>query len=90
VQVDPIKPTLNTPGTKQLKLEHDEPLSNFEFKLRRYIEEAAEPTAKIQPSEAAMPITAHECVASGWQLTKVWRERSKRGLAAEQYSLVGR
>ncbi len=38
VQVDPIKPTLKAPGTKRLKLEYDEPLSNFAFKfnLRRY------------------------------------------------------
>jgi len=38
VQVDPIRPTLKLPGTKRLKLKHDEPLSNFYFKfnLRRY------------------------------------------------------
>jgi hypothetical protein len=38
VQVVPIKPTLTAPGTKRLKLECDEPLSNFafNFKLRRY------------------------------------------------------
>jgi len=38
VQVDPIKPTLKAPGTQQLKLKYDEPLSNFafNFKLHRY------------------------------------------------------
>jgi len=38
VQVDPIKPTLQAPGTKRLKLEFDELLSNFafNFNLRRY------------------------------------------------------
>jgi hypothetical protein len=38
VQVDPVKPTLKAPGSKRLKLKHDEPLSNFAFKisLRRY------------------------------------------------------
>jgi hypothetical protein len=38
VQVDPIKPTLKAPGTKRLKLQYDEPLSNFafNFNLRRY------------------------------------------------------
>ena len=38
VQVDPIKPTLKAPVTKRLKLNCDEPLSNFAFKiiLRRY------------------------------------------------------
>ena len=38
VQVDPIKLTLKVPGTKRLKLKHDEPLSKFafEFNLRRY------------------------------------------------------
>jgi hypothetical protein len=42
VQVDPIKPTLKAPGTKRLKLDHDEPLSNFAFKinLRHYKERA--------------------------------------------------
>ena len=40
MQVDPIKPTLKAPGTKRLKMKHDEPLSNFAFKLnlRRYTE----------------------------------------------------
>ena len=38
VQVDPIKPTLKSSGTKRLILECDEPLSNFafNFNLRRY------------------------------------------------------
>jgi hypothetical protein len=38
VQVDPIKPTLKAPGTKGLKLEHDELLSSFafSFNLRCY------------------------------------------------------
>jgi len=38
VQVDPIKATLKAPGTQRLKLQYDEPLSNFAFKfnLRRY------------------------------------------------------
>jgi hypothetical protein len=33
-----MKPTLKAPGTKRLKLKHDEPLSNvaFNFNLRRY------------------------------------------------------
>ena len=41
MQVDPITPTLKAPGTKRLKLKHDESLSNFAFKfnLRRYAEE---------------------------------------------------
>jgi hypothetical protein len=38
VQVDPIKPRLKAPGTKRLKLKHDEPPSKlaFKFSLRRY------------------------------------------------------
>ena len=38
MQVDPIKPTLKAPGINRLKLNHDDPLSNFGFKfnLRRY------------------------------------------------------
>ena len=38
MQRAPIKPTLKPPGTKLLKPEYDEPLSNFafSFNLRRY------------------------------------------------------
>ena len=38
VQVDPIKPTLIAPGSERLKLNYDDPLSNFAFNfyLRRY------------------------------------------------------
>jgi len=38
VRVDPINTTLKAPGTKRLKLEYDEALSNFafNFNLRRY------------------------------------------------------
>jgi len=33
VQVNPIKPTLKAPGIKRLKLECDEPPSNFALKF---------------------------------------------------------
>ena len=33
VQVDPMKPKLKPPGTKRLKLQYDEPPSNFAFKF---------------------------------------------------------
>jgi len=33
VQVDPIKPTLKTPGTERLKLKYEELVSNFCFKF---------------------------------------------------------
>ena len=38
--VDPIKPTLNAPGSERLKSKFENPLSNFafEFNLRRYIQ----------------------------------------------------
>ena len=38
MQVDPIKPTLKTPGTKRLKLEYGGLLSSvaFRFNVRRY------------------------------------------------------
>jgi len=41
VLVDPIKPTLKSPGTQRLKLKYDVPLSKiaFKFNLRRYIKE---------------------------------------------------
>ena len=39
MQVDPIKPTLKAPGTKRLRLQYVEPLSNlsFKFNLCRHI-----------------------------------------------------
>jgi len=44
VQVDPIKPALTAPGTKLLKLNHDEVLSSFafSFNMRRYSKEQVE------------------------------------------------
>jgi len=43
VQVDPIKPTLQAPGTKRLKLKYNKLLYlfAFNFNLRRYTEVAA-------------------------------------------------
>ena len=40
MQVDPMKSKLKLPATKRLKLNCDEPLSNFAFKLKlcRYTE----------------------------------------------------
>ena len=44
MQVDPNKPKLKPPGTKRLKLQYYNLLSNFGFKfnLRRYIKAAAD------------------------------------------------
>jgi hypothetical protein len=56
VQVDPIKPTLKAPGTKRLKLKHDEVLSKCAFKinLRRYTQPAARAAAvAAQPAAPA-------------------------------------
>ena len=38
MQLGPINPTVKAPGSKRLKLTHEEPLSKFAFKfsLRRY------------------------------------------------------
>ena len=45
MHVDPIKPTLTSPGIKRLTLEYDELLSSFSFKfnLRRYIKDSVDP-----------------------------------------------
>ena len=50
MQVDPIKPKLKAPGTKRLKLQCDEALSNFSFtfNLHRYSK------ARAMKAEAAM------------------------------------
>jgi hypothetical protein len=34
VQVDPTKPTLKVPGTERLKLNYEEMLANFGFKIQ--------------------------------------------------------
>jgi len=56
VQVDPIKPTLKSPGTMRLKLEFDELRSIFAFKfsLRRYIKEDGELLSKLQHCQNAV------------------------------------
>jgi len=53
VHVDPIKPTMQAPGIKLLKLKYDKPLSNFAFKfnLRRYIMERSMHFLKIAVNE---------------------------------------
>ena len=51
MQVDPIKPKFKAPGTKQLKISNDGPLSNvaFNFNLHRYNTEVAlEPAGGAQ------------------------------------------
>jgi hypothetical protein len=48
VQVNTIKPTFKPPGTKRLKLQRDNPLSNFafNFNLRLYSSAAASTSAR--------------------------------------------
>jgi len=57
VQLDHIKPALKAPGSKRLKLEYDEPLSNFtvKFNVRRYSSGApAAATTPFCPCVAAV------------------------------------
>ena len=51
MQVNPIKSTLKALGTKRLKLEYAEPLSNFafEFNLRRYTKGVDEVYPNLNP-----------------------------------------
>ena len=55
MQVDPIKPTLNSPGNQRLKLEHDEALASFALKvsLRRYTKATKASASRVE-SERAM------------------------------------
>ena len=57
MQVDRIKPTLKSPGTKRLKLECDKPLSNFalNFNLRRYTKAESTIAAVLPAAAAAIP-----------------------------------
>ena len=56
MQVDPIKPTLKTPGTQRLKLQYDELLSSFAFNLNlRRFTEASEYADYMAEKLIAMP-----------------------------------
>ena len=72
VKVDPIKPTLKAPGTNPLKLQYDEPLSNFAFKfnLHRY----------TTGGGATWP-SAPSCATAPWSS---WRRR--QGLTLVHFS----
>ena len=65
VQVDPIKPTLEAPETKRLKLKSDGPPSNFAFKfnLRRYTKEVF--AERRRRWETAMQRQSREPVSRG-------------------------
>jgi len=59
--VDPIKPTLEAPGSKHLKLEHEKLLSIFalKFNLRRYIpgpDKPPDPSGASGSSPARAPL----------------------------------
>jgi len=63
VQVDPIKPTSIPPGTKRLKLQYDELLSNVAFKINlcRYIKaRAVEAAAAVNARMFGVP-TGRAC-----------------------------
>ena len=65
VQVEPMKPTLQAPGTKRLKLNCDEPLSSFavDSYLRRYIWEHNSSASSRGCSTPARP-TSSSCASA--------------------------
>jgi hypothetical protein len=67
VQVDPMKPKLNPPGTKRLKLNCDTLLSSYAFKvdLRRYIEESGDAT-RVDLKACKAKATAEVQVGRCW------------------------
>jgi len=59
VQVDPIKPVLKAPGSMQLKLRYNGPLSNFavNFNFSRYIKHyASDIIAVLDAEERTEPV----------------------------------
>jgi hypothetical protein len=58
VQIDPIRPTLKPTGTKRLKLQYDEMLSNFaiNFNLRRYTTAPNVASATVADIEFTSPV----------------------------------
>jgi hypothetical protein len=75
VQVEPMKPMLKAPGTKRLKLQYDETLSNFafQFSLRHYIE------ALTPPLLQRARLRAQQIAARREEEEEAEAERSRRG-----------
>ena len=73
LQVDPIKPTLNAPGTNRLTLKYDKLLSSFafNFNLRRYT------WASRRPSSTARGYGART-TARSWAACTSWRAGRRR------------
>jgi hypothetical protein len=63
VHPDLFKPTLNAPGTKRLKLKHDEVLSSFAVNcnLRRYVTATAIYATPDIDEDAKLPTLAGPC-----------------------------
>ena len=85
MQVDPIKPMSKAPGTRRLKLKHDELLSSFGFRfnLRHYSKALAtwrDNVAQVFATRAAIRKAAmffggrqQEAVWAGWRAVVVGR-----------------
>jgi len=66
VQVDPIEPKLQQPGTKCLKLKHDGLLSTFGFKINfRRFTLALMTTTKTAPTRKMSALAEAVAVAAG-------------------------
>ena len=66
MQIDPIKPALKAPGTMRFP-KHDEPLSNFAFKLKlcRYTTVVVKPAAPANRLTATPTVPASASRLSG-------------------------
>jgi hypothetical protein len=66
VQVGPVKPKLKPPGTKRLKLNHDELLSNFDFEfyVRHSVKDALPPKVGRCRLRSADPPGVESALAS--------------------------
>ena len=88
VHVDPIRPTSKAPGTKRLKLEYDELLSNsaFTFNLRHYIQVCA---AKAGADSAAAAAAAQERIDAGVAAAEARAAEERQALMDGVAALVG-
>ena len=69
MQVEPMKPALEAPGTKRLKHEYDEPPTNFAFKinLRRYRgEKRLKHCARCPADNTRAHYCGEECQRADW------------------------
>jgi hypothetical protein len=92
VQVDAIKATLKSPGTKRLKVKYDSLLSNsaFKFNLRRYTTGRVAVWLQRWDGEGGLTVdeVTAQAAAGGFEVERVAAEERKTGVRRALYVMV--